>query len=196
MNGRRLMKIFTGIICLFSLFVLPYCAGAWTWKGFSGLCVSGELRGKEGETIEFRLYDVTLYTQCYNINTDQGSQPGIGNAGSLTLTTETEGNPSKVTGIVSVSGCIYLDIFDDHDHPDHIHTCQPLDNKNKIELLGSAWISDFVADWVWYDAKGKEINRGTDTCVWPGEIVDGYPEHGVEFECTSTSEKKINWVLN
>jgi hypothetical protein len=192
MRHQRLLAI---VFCLVCVFGLAPNAGAWTWSGFSGLCVKDTLRGAEGETIEFTLQNVTVYTQCYNIQGGVEGQPGIGNLGLLTLSLDTEPSPDKVKGVVTVAGCISLRIFDEHDHPDHIHTCYPLDNKNKIEQEGSAWIADFVADWTWYDDKGKLINWGTDECYWLGGLNEfGYPDHEASFECTSTSNKKINWV--
>jgi len=206
---KKLTVIFIGVIWFFSLGGQLNDAGAWTWKGFSGLYIDDTVRGPEGDTITFTLHDVQVYTQCYNVNTDNESQPGIGNSGDIVLVLDTSTEPTKTKGVVSVNGFIDLAIFDDHDYEycytdsetgeevciEHIHTCVPYDNPNKIEVEGTAWVLSFVADWIWKDSNGKIVNQGTDTCVWTGDIIDGYPEHDKPFECTSTSDKKINWYV-
>ena len=117
-------------------------------------------------------------------------------------------DPDKTNGVVKVKGAWPLDIFDQHCGtewtPDgcvddvvtegHYHICHPVDNVNKIEVPGTAWIDTFTAVWVWYNDKGRIINNGVDECVWTGEIVDGYPSHDAPFNCTEISNKKINYV--
>lgn len=92
----------------------------------------------------------------------------------------------------------------------HIHTCHPVNNINKEELPDTAWIGSFVASWIMYDKDpddyipgtpggAKIVNSGTDTCTWNGgfDNVDGVPipEHNVPFECESTSDKPIKFVI-
>jgi hypothetical protein len=208
MRKHKFLKsaILTGAICLLTVMAFSTeKADAWGWYGFSDLCVDSTLRGPGGHTVTFTLQNVTVYTQCYNENAENFGQPGIGNLGyqELVLTTESVGS-GKLKGIVSVNGCIDLSIFDNHyyvppeEHPEweHIHTCHPLDNVNKVEQIDSAWISDFTVTWEWRDDKGRLVNDGTDVChTWLGEIdEDGYPTEGA-FLCDSTSTKKINWIL-
>ena len=189
--------ILTGAICLLTVLALTTeKAEAWSWYGYSELCVYNMLRGPEGETVTFTLENVIVYTQCFNINGGNLGQPGVGNLGfeELVLTTE-EAGPGKLKGIVSVEVCIYLEIFDNHYLEGHIHTCWPLNNVYKIEQLGSAWIAEFEVSWVWQDKNGRVINEGTDTCFWPGGFdEDGMPQDCVAFDCVEESVKKIKWV--
>lgn len=193
--------ILTGAICLLTVLALTTeKAEAWGWYGFSGLCVTGSARGPEGTIIEFTIEDAIVHTQCYNINSGNLGQPGVGNSGSLRLTTTPIADPEKNKGWVSIpeGTCISLDQFDHHFlldeygepilNPEHIHTCWPLTNTQKIEQPGSAWIYEFVANWVWYDIKKdgtrRIIKQGKDTCTWQGVLdEDGYPEEGAPFAC-------------
>jgi hypothetical protein len=236
-DHNRLMKIvLTGIICLVSIFGMGENAKAWTWKGFSELTVSGTVRGKEGETIDFTVTDMTVNAQCYNINSGNLSQPGTGNFGMITLAVTTQQDPDKDRGIVSFEGKISLSPFDDHctdsgeydagpdgvpgtdddylvcpgpdevlgtedDYP-HLHICHPEYNENKVEEKDTGWVSAFTAGWEWKDKNGNTINTGTDTCVLEDpqfymDPQDGYikPIHDQAFSCTSTSDRKIKWVL-
>ena len=198
-------KLLTGIslaiaVLIFSTFMGVNKAGAWGWYGFSGLCYEGQTRGPEGSVIKFTLKNVVVYTQCYNINGEQLGQPGVGNLGLWEWTANPEADPTKNKGWVSIAGCQPLTLFDEHCVKDelnplceHIHTCHPLDNKNKIEQPGSAWIAEFVADWVWYKTEEGAlaedekdiIDTGRDTCTWTG-VLDpdtGVPEHDAPFDC-------------
>lgn len=181
--------ILTGAICLLTVLALTTeKAEAWGWYGFSGLCVTGSARGPEGTAIEFKIENAIVYTQCYNINGGNLGQPGVGNSGSLILTTTPIADPDKIKGWVYIpeGTCISLDKFDHHFlideetgefildetgepilNPEHIneelginfHTCWPLTNTQKIEQAGSAWIGEFVANWEWYDIKHDGTRR-------------------------------------
>ena len=198
MKYRKLLTsaILVSAICLITVLVLTTeKAEAWSWTGFSELCVDDAYRGRAGVTIDFTITDATIIAQCYNTNTDNDFQPGIGNGGTAELTTTTFADPSKKKGIVSVYGCVDMSRWDDHtlhtDHPED-HICFPYDNKNKEELLGTAYFQSFKATWYMYNEDGDVINEGIDICVWDGELINGYPTHDA-FTCTSTSDKKINF---
>ncbi len=202
MNYRKLLMgaFLTSAICLVSVFGLTEKAGAWSWYGFSELTLDDAVRGPEGGIIEVTLKNVLVSAQCYNINSDQLDQPGVGNVGGLTIDVVVAPDPGKNKGIVSVLGKISMGIWDDHcdettEGCDHIHICYPLNNVNKIELPGTAVIYEFTADWVWYKDESKDtiMNEGTDYCTWNGEIVNGYPTHE-DFYCDTDSDKKLHFV--
>ena len=181
----RYRRLLTGIICLISVFVLIGTAQAFNWYGFSQLCVDDTLKGPKDTTIKFELTEVIVYTNCYNEQaTDPDGklicQPGVGNAGTLTLVIDPEAiDPSKKVGDLLVKGCIDLSKYDDHFAGGHQHTCHPIDNPNKVEVSGSAYIVEFVANWNWIDKNGRPIKHGTDTCTYNG-IIDPetcLPEH-------------------
>ena len=97
MNCRKLFMgvVVTCTICLLTVLGSTEKAEAWGWTGFSSLCLEDSVRGPEGSTIMVTLSDVTVHTQCGNINSDQFDQPGTGNAGGLTLSIDPVASPDK-----------------------------------------------------------------------------------------------------
>jgi hypothetical protein len=199
MNYRKLLMgaFLTSAICLVIVFGLTEKAAAWSWYGFSALTLDDAVRGPEGGVIKITLQNVSVTAQCFNINSGQEDQPGVGNLGGLTIDVDVVPDPEKNKGIVSVFGEIDMSIFDNHDDPDHIHICFPYDNVNKEELLDSAVIYEFTAEWVWYKYADRTepgdptINSGTDYCTWDGEIgID----HDLPFKCVELSEKNLKFV--
>jgi hypothetical protein len=202
MNYKKLLNtaVLASIICMIGVSGIVQKAEAWSWKGFSALTVEDKFRGPEG-IIVFTLREATVYTQCFNVNTDNLAQPGVGNGGDAGIVRSFDTEPTKAKGVVSFKGDIELSIFDvHHNNPDHFHTCHPYENVNKVEIEGTAWIAEFVADWVLYDDNMKVKNSGTDTCTWNGEIIideEGIPrpEHNAPFTCEEVSTKKINYYI-
>ena len=107
--------VLASAICLISVFGLAGNAQAWSWYGFSSLCVENQYKGKNGEVIIFELEDAVVNTQCYNINTDNFDQPGSGNAGADLDPLAVESALTKIKGVVSINGCIDLRVYDHHD---------------------------------------------------------------------------------
>jgi len=196
------------VICIIGLLVFGGSAFGWSWYGFSDICVDDQYRGKEGWT-KFQITQATVVVQCRNINTNHLSQPGIGNGGDAGLEDVIQSVSTKLKGVVSLDGCIDLGIFDDPNNSDHINPCHPDDNENKEAVKGTAWVSSFTAEWQLYNVDPNEYpdadpkNTGTDICEWNGPFVTYYtedgieylgPEHNYPFDCTSTSDKKINFI--
>jgi hypothetical protein len=205
------VKMLMSVICVVGVFAIVGNAYGFAWYGFSDLCVDDTYRGNDS-WIKFQVAQGTVVVQCYNVSANNLSRPGIGNAGDGGLETVIASIPDKEKGVNSVDGCIDLAIFDDPEHPDHINPCHTDDNKNKIALKGTAWVSSFAADWQMYkvdpdvDTDANPSNTGFDMCEWSGELVedevtiDGVtytylrPAHDEPFNCTSTSDKKINFI--
>ena len=221
MRDQKLFKTFTSasVVLLVSTLAVVEKAEAWSWYGFSALCVEGEAKGPEGSVIEFELKDVIVRTQCFNTNTLKLDQSGVGNAGDIFFSTRPEADPDKEKGVVSFGECISIAQFGDHneefiDRGTHEHICQPDNNKNKEEVLHAEYILEFVVEWWWKkeDKNGREriIEQGTDTCVYPedafitlapgestGEKVNNYPvditvpKHDEQFNCIEEVFKKV-----
>ena len=177
-------KLLTSAICLISVFVLVGMVGkahGLAWKGFSELCYEGDFKGPEGVELRINLINFTVQAQCWNTATgDLTCQPGVGNGGGWNIITypTTDPNADKTKGTVHVEGCLPLEKYDHHYmedgetvNPNHIHICWPYDNKNKVEIEDSAYISSIQAEYELINLQnGKVITRGYQECTWPGTI--------------------------
>jgi hypothetical protein len=187
----RYVKLLTSVICLLSVFVLVEKAHGFAWYGFSELCYEGEFKGPEGSELRISLINFTVEAQCYNTSTgDDSCQPGTGNFGTTTISVTPTSNPDKERGTLYVTGCIDLSRYDNHDANDHIHICTPLDNKNKVEFLDSAWVPKIDVVWELINlANGNRIAHGVQSCIYPYTIDPVTclpPDSDVEkkyFEC-------------
>jgi hypothetical protein len=194
-------------------------AQAFNWKGFSELCFDCTTRGNEGDKVVVTITRMQVNSQCYNINTGNFTQPGVGNAGNFILEATSSAVPGKTKGVIEFGGCLDLSPWGKHvDHevyygfhgeypPEHL--CHPHDNVNKWEWIRdeggedeaqSVYVSWLEAEWWWYNDKndnsiidrGELINEGTDICTWTGDIINGIPEHDKSFQCTEETLKKLN----
>ncbi len=189
-------RLFMSAVCLIGVFMFIGQANAIRWYGFSGLCFEGEFKGTKDSLLEITLVDVTVHAQCYNINTEGTCQPGVGNAGDITIGVDALADPEKIKGTLNADGCISLEKWDNHQSEDHQHICWPRDNTNKWEVEGSAYIPEIKVEWVLKNAANdKVIRRGFQACYWPGTIdpdtcLPDDVSHGLEFVCTIDDEFK------
>lgn len=103
----------TSAICLVSVFGLTDKAAAWSWYGFSELTLEDSVRGKEGSTIQIKI-NAAVSAQCFNVNSGQYDQPGVGNTGDLHFEVIPIADPDKEKGIVDISALFDIGRFDQH----------------------------------------------------------------------------------
>lgn len=193
--------ILTSVICL--LTVLAFTtekADAWGWYGFSELCFEGEIKSPAGDVVcTITLESVTIKTACDNINSNEASpecHEGVAHSANFVQSVYPAGDGTKDKKYAIVEGCYDFALFDDHWRQDHIHTC-PTGSINMVELVGSAYVQDFVAVWECTSTKtGNRIGVGRDTCTWTGTVDPDtcMPSHGEVFDCVEeVFGKKWTW---
>jgi hypothetical protein len=194
--------ILIGLTCGTALLGTQPAEAQIKWKGFSELCFEGTFTSgpvSKGE-LTVKLSGLTVKTACLTLGTQQSCQPGLGNAGDLTITADAFADPTKEKGTISVPlTCIPLDKWDHHYLPDgitpapqpevHQHTCNPLSNVNKVEIEDSARIDSITTEWVLTN-NGKIIQQGNQECFWPGTVdpntclpVDNPDGTPIDFVC-------------
>jgi len=189
----KIVKFSMGAVSLLGLLLSAETANALAWYGFSELTFYGEWKGgaiKDGE-LTVNVTDYRLAVQCENIQTgEETCQPGGGNSGTATLSQTVDANedPTKEKGVITATGSFDLSKWDHHvDDPDqHQHLCQPVDNKNKIEVPGTARVTWFKANYL-LSQNGKNT-VGVQECYWTGSIVANQdPNEEYPGACKTTS---------
>jgi hypothetical protein len=205
-------KFLTGVIFLISVFVLVGLVGkahALAWWGFSELCYVATLKGSPDTELKINVVNLAVQTGCINLmDSSVDCKAGAGNSGSFIIKDypEATAESDKTKGIVTIDGCIDLSEYDVHydtegkpfpicqdsfDGVCHTHTCYPLNNSNKVEIAGSAYVSSLDVYYDVINLKNNQIKYSAhQTCYWPGTInqTTCIPEHNVEFIC---SEEQI-----
>lgn len=186
-------KFLTGVIFLISVFVLVGLAGkahALAWYGFSSLCYNATLKGSPDTELKIDVVNLTVQTGCLNTNDSSvDCKAGVGNSGSFIIKDypEVSSGSDKTQGIVTISGCVDLSKYDVHYDSQgialpsceasydggvcHTHTCQPLTNSNKVEIVGSAYVSSLEVYYDVINLKNNQIKYSAhQICSWPGTI--------------------------
>jgi hypothetical protein len=186
-------KFLTGVIFLINVFVLVGLVGkahSLTWWGFSSLCYNATLKGSPDTELKIHVVNLTVQAGCQNIlDSSVDCKAGVGNSGSFIIidypeTTETD----KIKSEIIIDGCIDLSKYDTHydtsvppkpldpcvsqyDDVCHTHMCYPLNNSNKVEIPGSAYVSSLDVYYDVVNLKNNQIKYSAhQTCYWPGEI--------------------------
>ena len=100
MKYRRLLM---SVVCFIGVLTFIGQANALNWYGFSQLCFEGEFKGTKDSNLEVTLVDVTVFAQCYNINNPGTCQPGVGNAGDITIKVDALADPEKIKGTLNAN---------------------------------------------------------------------------------------------